>query len=430
MNRTKKEINKTNNNQLDVQEELLKEYGTSLIIFSLIKNNDIISNDVAYDCYSIGKNMLYQQLLRTKYKIVRIEEINGLKEQAIIFYVDANPIDLKRLCITIEDNEPLGCLFDYKVISYDGFIITRNKINVRKKITHIKTSDIQRFVNKANSSYVATLATRALLYEVSTAPKPGLVDRKDSGSHNDMDFFSFINSASSLYPFFEKCYLIGKETSLKKPRETFKAIRWPGMEAEGVMLASTNSSNTHKGAIFSIGIICAAIGRLNRNSWANIEKILKECSLMTKGLIQNDFKGITLDNATTAGQKLYVKYGITGVRGEVENGFPTVINYGLPVLENGLKEGKSIDISGCAALLTMLAHSTDTNMISRSNLHCQKETSAKLLKLLKDNPYPNKKELNMLNKEFINKNLSPGGCADLLAVSYLLHFLKEKDDII
>ena len=150
---------------------------------------------------------------------------------------------------------------------------------------------------------------------------------------------------------------------------------------------------------------------------------------MTSGLTKQDFADITAENAVTAGQKLFVQYGITGVRGQVEAGLPVVLHYGLPVLENGLKLGYDINRAGCAALLEILAHSTDTNMIARSSRERQLAWAARVKMLLGQTPYPDEDTLVELDDQFITENLSPGGSADLLALTYLLHFFKTEENL-
>ena len=102
------------------------------------------------------------------------------------------------------------------------------------------------------------------------------------------------------------------------------------------------------------------------------------------------------------------------------------MNVGLPKLEAALAVGKSINEAGCAALLAMLADTVDTNMIHRGGYELAKETAEKLRMLLAKEPFPAKETIEDLNEEFVQKNLSPGGTADLLAMTYLLYFLKEE----
>nr|WP_320911374.1 triphosphoribosyl-dephospho-CoA synthase [Enterocloster clostridioformis] len=90
------------------------------------------------------------------------------------------------------------------------------------------------------------------------------MDRRNSGSHKDMDCFTFMSSAASLWPYFQKCAQMGMETAQEPPKETFRRLRWAGKIAGYDMNQATNGVNTHKGALFSIGILCGALGRLLR----------------------------------------------------------------------------------------------------------------------------------------------------------------------
>ena len=122
---------------------------------------------------------------------------------------------------------------------------------------------------------------------------------------------------------------------------------------------------------------------------------------------------------TTVGQRLYLEYGITGVRGEITNGLPVVKTFGLPTLKKALDDGDGFDLAGAKTLLSILTHMVDTNMIARSDVKTAKEYQNDIRLQHKINI----DLLHQLNQEFIEKNLSPGGSADLLAVCFLLYFL-------
>ena len=242
-----------------------------------------------------------------------------------------------------------------------------------------------------------------------------------------MDIYTFLRSSAALTPYFMDCARIGRESADKAPEETFAALRTPGKLAEISMLSATGGANTHKGAIFSMGLICAALGRLDRAEWRCPERILAEAAAMTAGLSARDCAGLTPETARTTGQKLYLEYGISGVRGQAEAGFPAVLQYGLPVLERGLSMGKSPDEAGSAAMLSLLSHTVDTNLIARGGLAVQRETARQIAGMLDKTPYPDRETLEQLDRAFMEKNLSPGGSADLLALCWLLHFLREED---
>ena len=185
------------------------------------------------------------------------------------------------------------------------------------------------------------------------------------------------------------------------------------------MYRATGGVNTHKGCIFSLGILCAAVGRLEVKE-RTPENILTLCKAITKGITRELHK----ENAKTVGENLFAQHGITGVRGQAEAGFPAVLEIGLPTLEKGLEQGLSLNDAGCGALLAILACTADTNLIHRSDLQQQHSVSAKITELLANNTYPSAQVLQDLDREFIEKNLSPGGSADLLALTYFLHFLR------
>ena len=428
------------------QQELLSAYGKTMICFTMniagpVKNSSLIRRG-----FALGKRLLRLQLKLTGIPVVYSEEIHEITGNEAFFLLDADPMAVKAITVEIEDFAPVGRLFDMDVLHPNGKKVDRQELGrfgrkclicggmaqaCARSRTHAvpelqeRTWEILReALDTVDGNDAARLATQALLYEVATTPKPGLVDRENCGSHRDMDFFTFQASAAALYPYFAQCVKIGRETA--DAQETFRRLRLPGKLAEGEMLCATGGVNTHKGAIFSVGILCGALGRLEREQWRNPETVLAECAAMAKGLVSEDYVNLTWETAKTAGQKLYLEYGITGVRGQAEAGFPAVLNVGLPKLEAALAVGKSINEAGCAALLAMLADTVDTNMIHRGGYELAKETAEKLRMLLAKEPFPAKETIEDLNEEFVQKNLSPGGTADLLAMTYLLYFLKEE----
>ena len=429
------------------QSELIDQYKKPIISFTMniagpIKNNADIKRG-----YELGKQMLVRELELAEMHCLHFEEILDTTGNEAFYVLDAEPIAIKKVTTEIEDMSPLGRLFDLDVINTQKRKIDRREVELdgRKCLicgndakecarsrTHSveelqkKTSEILRTVFvEEDSKKAAELACRALLYEVCTSPKPGLVDCRNNGSHKDMDLFTFINSACALHPYFEQCVRIGRQTEHLPAKKTFEELRKEGMRAEHAMFAATRGVNTHKGAIFSMGILCAALGRLSREEWKQPELILNECANMAEGIVEKDFKNLNKENAVTNGQKLYVNYGITGIRGQVEDGFPAVRNVGLPILRKGLQEGRTIHESGGAALLAIMTESVDTNLIARSDINTQREVVNDVKALLAENPYPNVEKMKELDQMFIQKNLSPGGSADLLAICYLLYFLEN-----
>ena len=428
------------------QREVLDAYGLPLISFTMNIAGPVKNGPEIRQGFRIGRRILQEQLRRMRVPIVFSEEVDEVTGCEMCCVVRGKAEDIKRLTCEIEEKSRLGRLFDMDVLSPDGTQLMRDvprKCLIcgkpAKECARSRTHTVEELQAKTkqlleeaiaedDAMTAASLAVRSLLDEVCTTPKPGLVDRNNSGSHDDMDIFTFMSSASVLWPYFQECVRIGRESRDMDAPETFQRLRWPGKMAEGHMLRATSGVNTHKGAIFSMGLLCGALGRLERDAWRQPERVLREIASMTAGTIQREMAGLSQETAESAGQKLYVEYGVRGVRGQAEDGFPTVIEYGMPVLEEGLRQGRSLEEAGRAAMLALLAHTDDTNMISRGGMERQKEKAEELRALLEKEPYPDEKTLKELDAEYIKEHLSPGGSADLLAICYMLHFLQEKDE--
>lgn len=285
---------------------------------------------------------------------------------------------------------------------------------------------------KEYCKYICNLAIKALLYEVSATPKPGLVDRNNSGSHKDMDFFTFLDSSIALIDYFNICTESGITFNGDDYSELLKLLRPIGYQAEIDMFNATNKVNTHKGLIFSLGIITAAAGVIynkSENAYISVAEITNMVKLIAKDITieLNDFKN---KKSLTYGEKFYKEYGVKGIRGEVETGFRTVLMYSLPILKQSLEEEKHINDVLVHVLLHLMANTEDSNILGRHNLKTlqyTKETAKKALSLGGYFTPKGKTFVEEMDKCFIEKNISPGGSADLIAVTLLLYFIENGD---
>ncbi|MFC6259437.1 triphosphoribosyl-dephospho-CoA synthase CitG [Levilactobacillus fujinensis] len=266
---------------------------------------------------------------------------------------------------------------------------------------------------------LATDALRALLYEVSVTPKPGLVDPASQGPHPDMTVFTFIDSALSLQPYFMQCVAAGTAFAGSDLTDLFSQIRPLGVDAERAMRTATNTVNTHKGAIFSLGILVTASAYAAQ---ADLE-LRATVKAMLYGLTAHDFDGLTDKSADqlTAGEKLYLRDGITGIRGEAEAGYPTVFDMALPALRRstGTLNQRLLD-----TLLTIVANSTDTNLVKRAGsadiVPWAHQQAQDYLALGGSKTTAGWAKLVALNQVFERDNLSLGGSADLLILTVFL----------
>ena len=254
------------------------------------------------------------------------------------------------------------------------------------------------------------------------------MDRANTGSHRDMDVFTFLDSTAALLPYLSQAVAIGQETAQKPPAETFDRLRRAGLEAERAMFQATGGVNTHKGAIFSMGCLCGAAGRLWRpeGPCRDPERLLAECGAMAAPSVEAALSALTAERACTAGERLYVKTGLRGVRGEAADGFPAVSRVGLPALRAAVKAGASLEEAGTAALLALTAGTADTNLFARGGMEGQRWAVRHAGALLEGGPRPDPEAVRELDRAMIQRNLSPGGCADLLAITYFLYFMQGK----
>ena len=370
------------------------------------------------------------------------QEIRAVTGCELLCSVDAPAERVKSLCRRIEDESPMGRLFDMDVIGPDGQKLAREeerrclvcgasgrgcasrRLHSLAELSAAVTGLLREGLLAADAERADALATKALLDEVATTPKPGLVDRNNNGSHRDMTPETFEKSALALRGFWGDCFRTGAQTAALPAEEAFSALRALGVEAERRMLAATGGVNTHKGAIFTLGTVCGAVGRLWRPEapCRNPERILRACAELSARAVEEDFARMERSGAArTAGERLYLEHGLRGIRGEVASGLPAVSETGLPILDALLDEGMSRNDAGVIALLHLIARGKDTNMIKRGGLALAAEISALVREELRKNALPPAERIRQLDKLFIRHGLSPGGCADLLAVSYYLH---------
>ncbi|MBO5836884.1 MAG: triphosphoribosyl-dephospho-CoA synthase CitG [Oscillospiraceae bacterium] len=443
MNENLTEILNAREKRAEKQKALLAQYNKPLICFTMNIPGPIKwSRDIAIGFF-LGNRMLKDTLpgRRVLYYSQAVTPAGG----EAYYVVDMPAKALKKLAVDIEDSHISCRLFDMDVLDIDGRKLSRKENLQMDSRTCLlceedaavcarsRAHSLEQLQDRTGfllfvaarellAEYIGAQAYLALQKEVQATPKPGLVDRVNRGAHKDMDMRHFFVSANALRPYFVAFADAGYLTRDDAPEATFGAIRPIGIDAEKAMLSATGGVNTHKGAIFSLGLLCAAAGRLSPESWQT-EALLKECAAMTKGLVNNDFSHVTAESAATFGEKLYVQHGITGVRGQAEAGFPAVLNAGLPIFQKARAEGRSENDALCITLLHLITATDDTNLIHRSDLQTQQQIRQKIADLLKDNPFPEISVIQKLDMEFIEKNLSPGGSADLLALTYLLHTL-------
>lgn len=277
---------------------------------------------------------------------------------------------------------------------------------------------------------LATLATKAVLYEVSLSPKPGLVDGYNNGAHRDMTFYHFIDSAFALQPFFEAYLTLGYEFDDTDLTKLFDNLRQKGQQAEQAMFAATKQVNTHKGLNFAYAIILGAMGYHLKKSFkitpVDFPKIFSYVQAMTSPLVERDLFNLTEATAQSYGEKLYVRYGIQGPRGEAAQGYPHLINLALPYIQKRRLSGIDDETIYLEVLLLLMSTVEDGNIINRGGIEAWQQVKKEAKNLFAQQLATDelRQALIAFDHELTERYLSPGGSADLLSLSIFLSLIE------
>lgn len=269
--------------------------------------------------------------------------------------------------------------------------------------------------------------TQAILLEVNTHPKPGLVTRLSNGSHNDMSIITFMMSSAVLSKAFQDLQDIGTahQGSLD---ELLKKIRSYGISAERELLRVTKGINTQRGILFAGGLVSGVAGYAMSHG-GDRQAIIPLIKKMTAGLVDKELRSLAY-RGTTAGEKLFKESGITGIRGEVEKGFPSVLKHGLPALKQAVDKGANLNDALVQTLIALMTVVEDSNVVWRTDLATLFEVqniAANILALGGVFTDLGRKAIAKAEKYFESKRISPGGSADLLSITITLYLLENKE---
>lgn len=288
---------------------------------------------------------------------------------------------------------------------------------VRKAMEQGDMSTIRQLVPPTTLPYIiAHLATQALQAELDTTPKPGLVDKDSNGAHRDMDYALMQRSIDTLHPYFVKLALLGCADALP----THASIRDIGIEAERAMLSATNGVNTHKGALFSMGLaVVAAAHEKNTDSLQTTIKALAASFPDTNGT--HGSKAKLLSKGTTA---------IKGALDNAREGYEMLFAEWLPFYIERRKEHDAHTLH--KTLLRIMCDLDDTNVIYRTDLATAEEVKQEARALLdsfsKAHTAEDKEKriaaellaLKDMDKRYTARNISPGGAADMLSLTIFI----------
>lgn len=264
------------------------------------------------------------------------------------------------------------------------------------------------------SECVGEAAITSLKEEVLLTPKPGLVDQNDTGSHDDLTLDLMLNSACSLKSTFKKTTEISYGKS--PTQEIREEIARIGRQGEKNMFESTNNVNTHKGAIWALGLIASAFA-IEEGKSSSLE-VLK-----IAGKIAQYSDEQYMHKDSTNGLKAVSKYNVPGARGEAALGFPTIRDFGLPAYNYYNRLGYEEEKVQIMTLMNLIVNLSDTCILHRGGKEGLIKARSEANKIIQMGDLT---KIGSMNKTFIKLNISPGGSADLLAA---IIFLKKLEKI-
>ena len=342
--------------------------------------------------------------------------------------------ELKQICENFEEGHPLGRFIDVDVNDEKGNCISSGKsklcfycqvkpaIDCRRGQAHdmvqlrsLMFSKMRDYCNRQRelllSKQLASLALKALLYEISLTPKPGLVDRLSNGSHADMNFLTFADSSAAISFYFEELVQAGFAFHVEEYTRALPIIRNIGLRMEAAMFRATGNINTQKGLIFLMGLTLFSCGKLysslNQFDPQSFRSIVRD---ICRDIVKRELKESKSSNLTH-GLDVFHSSGFSGARGEAEGGFQTIFKIGLPYLA---EENQLNDTTLIQCFLAIASENMDTNILYRGGQDVLRNFQ-KLCKAALEN-FTDSNYLEV--EEFCrNEYISPGGSADLLALS-------------
>ena len=426
-------------NRAGRQQRLLAQYGLPLVSFTMNMAGPVKDTPLSRFAFQAGVAALTKRL-GGPVSCCLTEAVTGC--EALLVY-DRPAQALKDVCMELESTE-VGRLYDLDVLDAAGEKLSRPEMRrclvcggpvavcSRSRAHGLDAicAETTRRLAEFACTTLGDLAADALREEAALSPKPGLVDSRTNGAHTDMDLLLMLRSAETLRPWFCRMVRLGLDGAA--PAQLQNA----GRQAEAQMLQATGGVNTHKGAIFSLGIACASLG-MGYGAPLRVHETLARCGEMTGAQMRRELEAAKAGQARTFGEAIYQKAGVGGVRAEAASGFASVREIALPRLNAGLKAGLSLNDAALCALTALMADTQDTNAVRRggeAGAAAMRETARALdgeiaaaleAGEIKQKIGRLKEKLTDWDGQMSAAGISPGGCADLLAMALLMAFCER-----
>ncbi len=402
VNVTLKDILRARDTRADAQRRLLQAHRLPLVSFTMNIAGPVKSSPLIELAFDAGLAALYGTLGQP----VTAEIIRPATGCEALLVYDRPAAALKAACLTLETTVPIGRLYDLDVLDTDGSKLSRPEpracLICGRPVTVCSRSrahGLDAIVGRTHeiladfaAGYLAGLAAKALTEEVCLTPKPGLVDERNNGAHSDMDLPLFLRSIDVLTPYFRQI------TALSLSGADAAALQAAGLEAEAAMFRTTGGVNTHKGALFSFSVLLSSLGRCLRLGG----DVFDRSAALTAAL---------LPPQGTNGSAVALRHQVGGARAEALAGFPTARQAAVLLQTH----------DPLTALLWLMAHTEDTNLYHRGGAEGATFVKEQAAAILAAPPEQRVTLTQALDDALIDRWLSPGGSADLLALALFLN---------
>ena len=276
--------------------------------------------------------------------------------------------------------------------------------------------------DQAQAVCLGRLASQSLIAEAELTPKPGLVDRRGAGAHTDLSLSIMKLSALAIEPYFHEMALVSEGGHPSQAlREQLALI---GRDAESAMLKATKGSNSHKGAIWILGLLVSA-------SALHVHEEVEASQIAATANEIASFADRATPRLVSHGDIVRERYGAAGARGEALRGFPHVVDIGLPTLRAKRAKGATESVARLDTLLSIMSRLDDTCLLYRGGekaLVAAKTGAAAVEEAGSSGTAIGRQKVSHLDRRLLELGVSPGGSGDLLAATLFLDAVGRKQD--
>lgn len=411
------------------QAELISQFGAPIVCFTMNIAGEIKYNPAVELCFYTGCDELFAAAANYNAHITHAEyHVAETGCEAFFAFGGIRPPLLKAIATRVEDETGFGRLFDIDVFDAEGKKLSRRQprkclicdedavVCARSRAHTVdELRATTRLLTLEAAAYAASRAAYgALVDEVRTTPKAGLVDLNNSGANSDMTVETFMKGARALAPFYYSMAHAASTFPHGSPELTDTLVMI-GREAESAMLEATGGINTHKGAIFCVGLLCAAVGSvMAQGEAATVTTVINEATRLAnnRALPTDATNGSAVRSRFAEGKPM-------GADAEAREGFPHVLTAYRCIMGFRLM-GLSDNDAYALALLRIMATLRDTNAYKRGGEEGAEFVRSRAAEIL-EIPLPKRIDAVIeFDKELIDRNVNCGGAADLLAAAIFL----------